>query len=271
MAARVGRSGDVVLCRSGRHANAQGGIVQASGGWPRWRPQPALSKASPRMHYINGGFLMAQQLASIEVIPTGDHANTSAIGQYDFQARMEAAQSLLTSDVQILSRPHRKELDQLVRDCRRAIQALEQGFEPTTPPEKWVAGFIRRPGWRHRIALAKRYGREVGRFPYKQEPERWPREATGTRYARTCRVFTAPVPASMLPRINEGLQFFGNDELRIYSPRESDFQIVPLPLPVDPVVIGRLSVGDRSVFFEVVRWDVDKELAALYEAVSANV
>ncbi len=44
-----------------------------------------------------------------------------------------------------------------------------------------------------------------------------------------CRVFTAPIPAVEMPRIIEGLWFFGNDELRIYSPQKSDFQPVTVP------------------------------------------
>ncbi len=185
-----------------------------------------------------------------------DAAQTATIGQYDFQARKEAAQSLLDSEVHVLSRPHRKTLDHLIRQCAKAMRATDMGFRPTVPPDQWLAGFVRKPGWRH----AGRIDRS-----YYDGPIRFPHEAIkpGT-YRAMHRVFQAPIPIPEMARITDALQFFGNDELRVYSPHRSDFTSTPSSLASVPMVMGRLSVGGESVFFEVARWHAKGDLSASY-------
>ena len=62
---------------------------------------------------------------------------------------------------------------------------------------------------------------------------------------------------------------FGGTVAEVYSPVDTDFSTeLVAPLTRDPVVIARSRLGSEAHYFEVARWDISRDLAAMYSAVT---
>lgn len=124
----------------------------------------------------------------------------------------------------------------------RMKMLLAFGAEPTTPPGAWYCGRIEEPK------------KDVwGNYP----SETWP-----ARDSRDALVFQGAIPLIALRRYaaTKGLV----DDVRIYSPDWDDFRVLQNPQPRDPVMIGLINyLGDR-VYFELARWDIDKDLVTVF-------
>ena len=135
----------------------------------------------------------------------------------------------------------------------RVKQLLAAGCEPTTPNIEWYSGYIKAPelDWR-------------GSIKNEAENKGWPSAnagsaAPGTRVAYW--LYRAPIPVAVLEQY--ALVEHLLDSVRIYSPNIEDFQQVPMPVPHDPVMIGRVDLTTPQ-YFEIARWDIDKDLAEIF-------
>jgi hypothetical protein len=149
-------------------------------------------------------------------------------------------------------------------DLDRIKKVLAFGCEPTTPPE-WFCGHLTAP---------KKVKAKDGRFDGREEypSETWPQWSPETRYRsktrdRDTHVYTGPMPAIALQRYAAVKSLI--DDVRVYSPRPEDFETIreddPSP---DPVLIGMIAFLGEPQYFEIARWDIDKDLAAIFGSVS---
>lgn len=137
-------------------------------------------------------------------------------------------------------------------DAARALERIKRvlalGAEPTTPPEQWFCGLVAEPE-----------GIVEDRWGHKDYPiERWPNRARG----RTVMVFEGAMPVAALERYAAAKDLV--DDVRVYSPREDDFRRLPEPELRDPVLIGMIAFLGEGQFFELARWDIDEDLAAVF-------
>lgn len=133
----------------------------------------------------------------------------------------------------------------------RIRMVLNLGAEPTTPPITWFCGHIEEP---KRVKVRTSWGTD----------RRYPEETWDARrpYSRATLVFGSAIPAEALQRYAATKPYI--DDARIYSPREEDFEKKFNPVPRDPVLIGKISFLGKDEFFEIARWDIDEDLAALF-------
>lgn len=168
------------------------------------------------------------------------------------RAKIEA---LLDSAQWDISREHRTDLEMQLRRLSRYESVVKAGYEPTTPPTAWFVGFMR--------AVPRSVSNRREWFPGRRTPDRWVNQPERL-------VFTAPVPSDVMEKYRQAVPVFGEENLRVYSPTINDFAADMRPLPVDPVIIGRLDwnpqEGEKPTYYEIARWDVDKDLAELYKS-----
>lgn len=127
----------------------------------------------------------------------------------------------------------------------RIKQILAAGGEPTTPPIEWFCGRVITP-----MRLKN------GRYP----DETWP----GKRhYQGEVRVYQGAMPVMALERYAAMKDLV--DGTRIYSPSDSDFEQIQKRIVYrDPVMIGSVAFLERNLYFELARWDIDKDLANVF-------
>jgi hypothetical protein len=130
-------------------------------------------------------------------------------------------------------------------------QLLAAGCEPTTPNEAWYAGYLQAP--------------ETTWQGIPRNPETWPC-ANGTRGPEGERIaywlYQAPIPVDVVEKYAMVEHLL--DSVRIYSPHMEDFKKVMEPIPRDPVMIGRVNLLNSQRYFEIARWDIDKDLVAIF-------
>jgi len=130
---------------------------------------------------------------------------------------------------------------------------LELGFEPTNPPTKWYVGWLKEP-------------KKVGWFDRRGYPqETWPGLSvfrSSWERSRSAAVFTAPIPVAALAALGRAMPYL--DDVRAYSPRDTDFTVHAEPVPHDPVIIGAVEYLGERIYFEIARWDINKDLAEVY-------
>ena len=136
-------------------------------------------------------------------------------------------------------------------DLQRIKRLLAVGAEPTTPPD-WYCGHLTEPP-----KTTDRWGEE--RYP----AETWPSRNWSGR--GTALVFNSAIPLDALQRYAAAKPLI--DDARIYSPRDEDFYRLPEPQPRDPVLIGMVRFLGEPQYFEIARWDIDRDLATLFTAV----
>ena len=143
--------------------------------------------------------------------------------------------------------PLRSETDKLkliVRRISLVLTAFQAGFSPITPNKEWFCGVIRdeRVGW-------WRFNDRVRKFTHANPGD-------------DMLVFSGHIPAEAQERIVLAETIFEHRML-ISSPNLSDFSVPSLHM--DPVAIGLIEnvpeIGD--MFFEIIRWDTQKDLQAL--------
>lgn len=139
----------------------------------------------------------------------------------------------------------------------RVKRVLALGAEPTTPPEAWYCGMLAQPEPIRR----DRSGEPV--YP----DETWPRRYRSS-YRDTVSVFQGAMPLAALQRYAAAKDMI--DDVRVYSPREDDFRQMPAPELRDPVLIGRIDFLGEPHYFELARWDIDKDLAVVFGRVTAR-
>lgn len=159
----------------------------------------------------------------------------------------------------------------------RYQKVLQAGYEPTTLPA-WEVGIIER----HRSFMRDQFGNKgaiIETWQPPREPVPTPPTpktldqlayqmnqlyASGPSRGRV-KLFTAPIPRSAWSAYRKARPVFGVTELRVLSPNEADFAELPRPVAKDPVIIGRvLNIEGAWRHFEVARWNVTEDLAALY-------
>lgn len=158
-----------------------------------------------------------------------------------------------------ISAPHREKIRETLRAISVYEDAIRLGYEPTTLPENWYGGFMRKlPN-----GVLNRSGNLL--------PEhRWPSKNSYDRWGLAALLFQAPVPKEAMEKYRTAVRVFGDKNIQVYSPERSDFSEVPRPLPIDPVIIASTgwSPKGHTPYFEVARWDTDKDIAAVYKALS---
>lgn len=140
-------------------------------------------------------------------------------------------------------------------DRIKALLAL--GAEPTTPPRQWYCGWVEAP---KKITI-----RGTPTYPN----ETWPTDNIGrTDIWGRCpgRVFHGAMPLDVLTTY-AAIKSLA-DEIRVYSPAEDDFEQLVNPAPRDPVMIAMVSFLGERLYFEVARWDIDADLAAVFGSVA---
>lgn len=141
----------------------------------------------------------------------------------------------------------------------RIKRVLAAGAEPTTPPKQWFCGMVETPkkirDW-NQVRAPKVWPRET-----------WPHTAEGSlsinwRTTDDIRVFKGAIPLVALQKLAATKPDL--DDVRIYSPHVDDFQTLRNPAPRDPVMIGLIDFLGEKQYFEIARWDIDKDLAAIF-------
>jgi len=145
-----------------------------------------------------------------------------------------------TAEAAIATRKAEASLDRIKR-------LLALGAEPTTPPQQWWCGHVEEPA---------RTKDSWGDLHYPAES--WPCASS----QRAAMVFQSAIPIAALQRYAAAKPLL--DEYRIYSPSRDDFLELANPEPRDPVLIGLITHLGESLFFEIARWDIDKDLAAIF-------
>lgn len=144
----------------------------------------------------------------------------------------------------------------------RIERLLAFGFEPTTPPD-WYCGHLSEPKeqrsetWPRKEAPSGRTEPTVSDSVWTLTAFSFSPFGMGLGY----RVFKGAIPAEAVRRYSIAKPLL--DDARIYSPREEDFQFVSLE-PADPVLIGGVEVLGQPCYFEIARWDIDRDLAEVF-------
>lgn len=128
----------------------------------------------------------------------------------------------------------------------RIKRVLAAGGEPTSLQETWYAGQLTEPK----------------RSEWRDPVETWPCANAHALWGAEVLVYKGAMPLSAVERLAEASPLL--DDVRIYSPRRDDFYAMPRRLPHDPVLVGMIDLLGEPQYFEIARWDVDKDLAALF-------
>jgi len=90
--------------------------------------------------------------------------------------------------------------------------------------------------------------------------DRWT-PSTTISATRMVASFVAPLPRAAFDAWKKAEEVFGWQEMRVYSPDQSHFQ-QNIVRPIDPVIIGRVNLGNGEFqHFEVFRWDIKEDIA----------
>lgn len=150
-------------------------------------------------------------------------------------------------------------------EARKAVGALERikkllaaGAEPNEPNFQWYVGVIQKPRPKTTLRLRQIYPVENWRG---QSVSSWSSRDNGYRQA----VYTGPMPVHAL----QALASLGPlvDDYRIYSPDAKHFAALPEPISrvnIDPVLSGRIEYLGQNEYFELARWDIDRDLAGVF-------
>lgn len=174
--------------------------------------------------------------------------------------RIASIKQLLSSSEVIVSKPHQQEAKQTLKSLKGILCALDAGYEPTTPPATWFAGWYDKPKFAH--------GR--GEREFQSHLSNWPAAGplvsrTNDYYALVWSHFTSPVPAWAFKRYEKAGHLFGRGNIVVYSPEPNDFTAVVTPLPCEPVFIGLIVVGGvERYYFEIARWEIGRDLNVMY-------
>lgn len=244
---------------------------------PSIAPDPDASVPPKFADYRAG---LAEQISAkrAAAVSREDYLNTALSLKLNVAAINELADSVRTSQ---------REATQADSALARIDRVLAFGCEPTSPPATWFCGSP--------VDLADKNGR----YP----TETWPcaqitRERdTAARLekerARNGLIMTtstwdpgpvsrnlgeifgwpnaplplvatyaAPIPIPVLHQLSAVQSLF--DSMRVYSPKEEDFKRNVNPVPRDPVLIGAIDFLGVPQYFEVARWDIDEDLAAIF-------
>lgn len=142
----------------------------------------------------------------------------------------------------------------------RIKRVLAAGCEPTTPPEQWFCGMLTMP------KRVTRTDPQLGDTFKGYPDETWPSQNLD-RYRSpfrqlTVRVFSGAMPIEAVQKL---ATVKGDlDDVRVYSPSYEDFDQLRNPVVRDPVLIGRIDFLGEPHYFEIARWDIDADLAALF-------
>lgn len=133
----------------------------------------------------------------------------------------------------------------------RIKMVLAAGCEPTTPPQEWFHGFLEEPP-----------KDQWGDYDVSSFDRSWPGKSVGGNMVSRVDVFVGAIPPSALTKYAavKGLV----DSVKVYSPRSEDFRTFENPMVADPVLIGVIRAAKKRYYFEIARWDVDKDLADLF-------
>lgn len=140
----------------------------------------------------------------------------------------------------------------------RVKMVLAAGCEPTTPPAGWYCGALREP---KKVKSTDGWDNEIRRFPR----ETWPDYRTRWSSERTVSTYVGPIPIEVIQKLAVVEPLV--DDIRVYSPREEDFRANVNPQPRDPVAIGAIDLLGERHYFELARWDIDSDLATVFERV----
>lgn len=132
---------------------------------------------------------------------------------------------------------------------RRIKMALAAGCEPATPPTNWFVGHLNAPS-------------KDGNGYHPRET--WPGyDGYYVSSRGGALTFTSAIPAEALVKYADLKGLF--DDTRVYSPNKRDFMLEENPAPRDPVILGMIELMKEKYYFEIVRWDITEDLAAIFK------
>ncbi len=145
----------------------------------------------------------------------------------------------------------RRRVTAQAKECAAILSAFRAGFEPCTPPSTWYRGTVGKP--------TNKDGVWTDSFPGKRPL----RQAHGGHVTDDFkREYVGGIPPEIIPQWKVAKTIFGNDGIRVYSPHSTD--LAPQVF-WDPIMIGRLFHAGGQVYFEIGRWDLEKDLAHAFE------
>lgn len=136
----------------------------------------------------------------------------------------------------------------------RIKHLLAMGAEPTEVPAHWYCGHIEAP---KKIKISRPFGNDEKWYPNETWPHQWVSNAAAL-------VFNGPIPLNALRRYAAAKPYV--DGARIYSPNINDFSQLRNPKRLDPVLIGSVYYLGQNLYFEIARWDIDKDLEQVFSA-----
>lgn len=190
---------------------------------------------------------IAAQAAYVdEMRAIADHAAKNSFDHYQMMG-VNLPPAVRDLSTQIAN--DRKQLSEAAKIVEKVKKLIDAGCEPTTPNSAWYCGVI--DDNTHRRGAE---GWPCANAPFKDQ---W-----GDGWKHRQMTYQGPMPVSAFKKLAEVRNLV--DEVRVYSPHKSHFEEVPIPKRVDPVLIGRVRHIDNFYFFEIARWDVTDDLAALF-------
>jgi len=179
------------------------------------------------------------------------------------QEEIAQIELLLKSREVVLPKGHRKIAKRKVRQLRKVIRATQAGYEPTTPPATWYAGWYKEPDQAQAEMSQTIRAVEVA-------AAMWPAVTSVIGFRGRWRGlywkrFVAPVPSWAVKRYRKASRLFGRDCIMVYSPEPNDFVEEVTPLPCEPVFIGCIDVSATDLrYFTIARWEIGRDLDVLY-------
>lgn len=205
------------------------------------KPEVALPPPEVPAEYKD--FLDGLQV-KVDSISAGNQARVDYLEKASKIGLATAAMTVIRQEVE--------EKKTISDDARKALnnikQALALGCEPATPPEDWYAGTLTKEEC-------------IDRYNGRTKEDTWPCKNYGI-YTRKHDMmqFGGVIPIEALEKIADTKSLF--ESIRIYSPNPEHFNKVE-PVPTDPIAFGRIRLMGEDHYFEVVRWDISEDLAAL--------
>ena len=183
----------------------------------------------------------------IEVLWKALEDSKDTVGKREEYLRTSTILGIKTASTDRVARlPDRATLRKEERTLERIKTLLSLGAEPVTPPSDWWCGTLTSPkkAW------------------HDWPTETWPCLHDRYEMDNTVRIYRGAFPIEAMQRYARMKPYV--DDVRVYSPERSDFKKAPLPVLRDPVLIGMIRYLETAQYFELARWDIDKDLAKVF-------
>ena len=179
--------------------------------------------------------------------------------------RHETICALLKDKEIVLSRTHKRELEISKQRLETIFKAMGNGFEPIVPNPKWYCGFLDLIHFKTYNELDETIQSYEGISQKNPPIKKINREGSNYSYEYPQRVFASPIPRWALDRYKRAAKIFGAPRIFVSSPEPNDFVTEWTQLPCEPAIIGTVVLDGKLHYFEVARWDIERDLQVMYD------